>query len=376
MQQHVLENARALCEKFILWQAPSGGINIETCAYHRPPLMRKNYVWQQDLPWLARSLYAMFDHTGDLQYKAAADRFAIYFIVCLNPKSPAFALGGGLEPCYKLYSEHNPLDDILQDKARFLYQWMLGYRTENGNYIDCGYNFPADSGLDAGFSCDLTDVGRGLIAFYQLFKQDEALDHAVGLAQYFLNDANPGTYDGLWSDEIGTWLVGPTDGAGFENLKVPANSAGWGWSTYYASHWLLRLHDEVQDEALKDRIKSRSVRSLQWMFDACQFDDGALGMAERDDKWVGMTALVVLQYLELHARNMLNADFHQTYYPKVIKSLEWLEFITDPVRFPDDGFIPVTATTHPIPGCNTVWLHALTVESLLAGPRLRSLGDV
>ncbi|RPI26395.1 MAG: hypothetical protein EHM70_19080 [Chloroflexota bacterium] len=291
----------------------------------------------------------------------------------MYPKRPAFALGGTLEPVYKLYKEHNPLDDTFDEKARAIYQWLLGHRTQNGNYFNCGYSWPVGATTDAGFSCDLTDVGRGLIAYYQIFKDEQALEHAVGLAQYFLNEANPGTYDGLWSESNGTFLIGPTPGAGFENVKVDANQASWVWSSYYGAHWLARLYDCTSDDSLKDRIRDRCVRSLRWNLDCCQFDDGAIGMSARDDKWLGSTAMTILQYLELHRRNMLDTAFHREYLPRALKALSWLEKMSQPGNFPPDGYIPVHMQSFPDPGCNTIWLMALTVEGLLSGPALRSL---
>ena len=378
MDNETLSAVRAICDQLILWQAPSGGINIQTCAYHRPPLMRKTYSWGDDIPWFVRTLYAFYDQTDEPGYKASADGYAAFFIGCIEPKKPAWSLGGAIEPCYKLYREHNPLDDSFDPKVRAVYDWLLDYHTDNGNYFDCGYGWRNDEGVrqqeDVAYSCDLSDVGRGLVAYYQLFGEEDTLKHAIGLALYYLNEYKPGTYEGVWSSDIGTWLVGPQPSAGFENLTVRATEAGWGWSTYYGSLFLARLYDLVEDEDLKDGIRDRCVTSLRWTFDDCQFEDGALGMAGRDDKWLGMTAVAVLQYLELYRRMMIDEGTRRQYYPKALKALSWLRDMSVPERFPPDGYIPVTGTTTPYPGCNTVWLMALIADGLMSGPALESLG--
>ena len=104
----MLSNVRYICDKFVYWQAPSGGIDIQTCPYHRDTPLGGPSAWGQELPWLARCLYAAADFLDEPMYKAAADGYALFFIAALHDTAPSFALGGALEPCYKLYREHNP----------------------------------------------------------------------------------------------------------------------------------------------------------------------------------------------------------------------------------------------------------------------------
>ena len=56
---------RAICDRFVAWQAPSGGISVERCPYHRPPLLRGPIAYGQDLPWIVRALYGAYDAGGD-----------------------------------------------------------------------------------------------------------------------------------------------------------------------------------------------------------------------------------------------------------------------------------------------------------------------
>jgi hypothetical protein len=377
---------RALCDRFVAWQAPSGGIDVVKCRYHRPPLLRGPISYGQDLPWLARALYAAYDAGGDAAYKAAADGYAVYFIASVHYTRASYALGGALEPCFALYREHNPGDDGLDQTAHALYRRLLEFRTANGNYLNAGYGYTtAPDGSrtvqrdpqpdeDVGFSDDLSDVGRGLVAYHQHFRDAGALEHARGLAGYFLRDFRPGTMDGVWSAGLGTWLIGPRHLSGFENLvDVYADEAGWGWSSYFVSLFLARLHDCAVDDETRRTIRDRCVRSLRWTFDACQWDDGAVGMGGRDDKWLGQTALAALLYLELAGRRLLDDETRRVYYPRAVGALDWLREMSAPGRFPPDGYVPVTGQSRPLPGWNTTWQMAHVVEALLAGPALESL---
>ena len=386
MQPDMWRGVRFLCDEIVAWQATGGGLSLETCPYHRDTPFGFPSGFGQDIPWLARSLYAASDLLHEPGYKEAADRYAIYFLANTYDNAPAYQIGGALEPCLKLYRDHNLWDQSLINlycgfsKAKALYRWLLAYRTDNGNYFNCGYGFQDDKGVlhadeDVGFSCDLSDVGRGLIGYYRLFKDEEALSHAMGLARYFVTEAESDTYQGIWSSKIGTWLFGPRHTAGFENFdNVYADEGVSGWSAYYGSLFLARLYDCIKDEAFKATIRDRCVSSLRWWFDACQFEDGAMGMSGRDDKWLGMTATAIMQYGELGRRLMIGPQIHHQYYPKALKALAWLRAMRQPERFPSDGYIPVTGKSKPWPGWNTTWMMALTAEGLMAGPTLEAMG--
>ena len=301
--------------------------------------------------------------------------------------APSYALAGAIEPCFRLYREHNPWDDSLSDlfwhdgKVKSLYRWLLRHRTDKGNYINCGYALrdghdEQNADDDVGFCGDLCEPLRALPAYYQMYKDQEALQHAKGLARYFVSEFEPGTMNGIWSSKLGTWLIGPRHCTGFENLVgVYADEDGWSWLSYFASLSLLRLYDVLDaDEELRGLIPERCVTSLRWTFDNCQFDDGAIGMSGRDDKWLGTTAMAVMQYVELHRRVLIDPETHRTYYPKALRALAWLREMSRPERFPPDGYIPVTGRSKPYPGWNTVWLMAHTAEGLMSGPALESMG--
>lgn len=374
-------SVRHICDQIVSWQAPTGGVSLETCRYHRPPASGKAKAWSfgQDIPWLMRALYRFYDLTGEARYKAAADRYAVFFIACTHDRVPAWQMGGALDPCYTLYREHNYKDDSLDPKVMAIYRWLLQYRTENPNYFDAGYGYRDDQGIyhsdeDVGYSNDLSDVGRGLLGYYQVFKDEEVLEHATKFSSYFTREHVPGSMEGVWSSKLGTWLIGPRHNSGFENLELHADEAGWGFSAWSCSLYLARLYDCVQDESLKAVIRDRCTASLRWTFDTCQFEDGALGMQGRDDKWLGMTAAAIMQYTELYRRQIIPQEVHKEYYPKALRALAWLREMSIPERFPPDGYIPVTGSSQPDPGCNVAWLIAFTAEGLMSGPELESFG--
>ena len=180
--------------------------------------------------------------------------------------------------------------------------------------------------------------------------------------------------EGVWSSKLGAWLVGSRHSTGGEHLVGQYwDEVALQWSAHYSCLWLARLHDCVEDEELKSLIRDRCVTSLRWTFDACQFEDGAIGMTVRDDKWLGMTRTAVLQYLELYSRLWLDAETHRAYHPKVLRALAWLREMSIPERYPRDGFVPVTRRTKPWPAWNTPWLMALAAEGLMAAPTLEAL---
>lgn len=62
---------------------------------------------------------------------------------------------------------------------------MQKHRRDEGYF---GVGCPIGKNPDAQFSCDLGEVGSGLVEFYQATRLPEVLRDAVGLAKYFLTD--------------------------------------------------------------------------------------------------------------------------------------------------------------------------------------------
>lgn len=379
-----LDNAIFLGDKFVDWQAPYGGPDPAKCPY-RTPVAFDAYHMHGCGP-MTRSLYRLFEATGNDKYKTAADRYALFLINALHDPPTPFAntieingvrrtslssswmYGKALAPCYEEFRKHNPQEDFLERKALTLYRWLQQHRRDD-SYFGVGYPSPAGA-PDMQNSCDLGEVGYGLMGYYDISQRPEVLQDAVGLARWFLADYVAGSGAGIWHPQLGVWLVSPWKGDGEHTTGQPINEFGWGWSAYIDSEFLLRLRTKIDDEKMKADIAAKSVQALRWCLDACQFDDGAHGMLERDDKWVGMTAAAVLLYETVVRYDALSASDRAELHRRIEKSWRWLVGHTSPDTFPEDGYIRVTGKTKKSPLENLTWMMAWTCEALLAGPRV------
>ena len=120
--------------------------------------------------------------------------------------------------------------------------------------------------------------------------------------------------------------------------------------------------------ALKAGIADKSVKALRWCLDVCQFEDGAHGMFERDDKWAGMGAAAILLYEAVVRYDAITASDKAALRPRIERSWRWLVEHTKPGTFPKDGYIRVTGKTTKSPLENITWMMAWTCEALLLGP--------
>jgi hypothetical protein len=377
-----LRNAVEFGNRFVLWQSPYGSVDPVICPYRSPG---RHATGIQALGPPVRALYRLFQATGKTKYKAAADRYATYLMNTLHdPPTPyssrvtingqsisslsaAWEYGKAFSPCFEWFSRMNPNEGAYDQKAYAMYEWLQRHRRPD-SYFGVGY--PAGKYPDAQFSCDLGEVGTGLMGFYTVTRHKPALDDAVGLASFFLTDYQEGSGKGVWSPRLGMWLVGPWPGGGAEHFTDQQyNTSAWGWSALVDGEFLLRLREHTEDAALKVQIDDKCVKALRWCVDACQFDDGAHGMFGRDDKWVGQNAAAILLYLELKRRNAIPVSVDGEYRPRIEKAWKWLLAHTAPDTYPADGYIRVTGRTSRKPPENLLWMMAWTVEALLEAPK-------
>ena len=247
-----------------------------------------------------------------------------------------------------------------------LYRWLQQHRRED-SYFGVGYPAPNVS-PDCQNSCDLGEVGYGLMGYYEISKRPEVLEDAVGLARFFLTDYQEGTGNGIWSPRLGVWLVSPWIAFAEHQSDQAINTVGWGWSAYIDSDYLLRLRDAIDDAAMKTEISVKCTQALRWCLNVCQFGDGGHGMFGRDDKWIGMTAAAVLLYETLVRHKAISEADDTELKPRIEKSWRWLLAHTSPDTFPEAGYIPVTGKTTKSPLENITWMMAWTSEALLLGP--------
>jgi hypothetical protein len=385
-----LQHARMIGDWFIEWQAPYGGPHPERAKYRS--------AWTgtivQGVGPQVRALYRLYEATGDEKYKTAADRHVVFMlstihdpwepyasVLAVGSKPAEFALsaawiyGKAFSPCYEWFVRHNPKDNSQTLKAYAMYRWLQFHRRED-SYFGVGYGIPGYE--DAQFSCDLGEVGGGLIGFFKASGHQPALDDAIGLAKFFLTEHEGGSGRGAWSSKLGTWLVGPWPGGGSEHFTTQQyDQCGWGWSCLVAGEFLLELRklaDKPEHAELRASIADKCLRAFRWQIDACQFDDGAHGMFGRDDKWVGQTAAAILLYAKLREQQLVPEDVQAEYGPKIAKSWQWLLAHTGAKTFPEHGYVKVSGATTPNPPENLLWMMSWTVEGLLTGGGLFARG--
>lgn len=377
-----LRNAIDFGNRFVLWQSTYGSVDPVVCPYRTPGRMSTGI---QGIGPGVRALYKLYQATNEPMYKAAADRYASYVInIVVDPPTPysnkfvvdghsysrlseAWMYGKAFSPCFEWFVLMNPNEGAYDQKAYSMHRWLQRHRRSD-SYFGVGY--PAGKYPDAQFSCDLGEVGTGLMGFYKTTHEPSALEDALGLAQYFLTDYHEGSGKGIWSPDLGIWLVGPWPGGGAEHFTTQQfNTCGWVWSALVDGEFLLRLRGETTDTSLKAKIDDKCVKALRWCIDSCQFDDGAIGMFERDDKWVGLNAAVILLYLRLTEAGALPADVDARYRPAVEKAWKWMLAHTSRETYPADGYIRVTGKTSTKPPENLTWLMAWTIEALLEAPK-------
>jgi hypothetical protein len=379
-----LRNAVVLGDRFVLWQSPYGSTDLVMCPYRTQTAGFFESYNTHPLAPAARALYGLYEFTGVEDYKVAADRYATFLMNVihdpLTPYTNSMTMNGQVHDlfssawhygkalwCYELFCRHNPREDAFELKAYAIYRWLQVHRRPEGYF---GVGYPCGKIPDCQFSCDLAEVGNGLVSFYEVSHHKPALDDALGLSKFFLTEWEEGSGRGVWSSRLGCWLVGPWPGTGAEHfIDQRFNSVAWVWSAYLGGLYLLRLRPYVQDAQTRADLEDKCVKAFRWCYDTCQFEDGAQGMFGRDDKWVGMTAAALLLYLELKEANVIPADVEAAYRSRVVKSWRWLLENTQRDTFPADGYIRVNGTTAKKPLENLFWMMCWTVLALLRGSK-------
>lgn len=384
-ESEALRNATMLGDRLVDWQSPYGATDPKKCP-HRSPAGTATIAVVQGIGPQVRALYELYKATDSEKYKHAADRYAVFVMSTihdpptplsnmiiiggksLNSNSSAWVYGKSLSPCYEWFVANNPGEDLLNLKAHAIYRW-LGRHRRDDSYFGVGYAIGEFE--DAQFSCDLGEVGSGLIGFYKHTGNEQALDDAKGLANYFLTEYQEGSARGVWSSKVGTWLVGPWPGGGAEHFTTQKyNETGWGWSCLVVGEFLLSLRPYIKEESIRDSIDAKCIDAFRWCLDNCQFEDGAHGMFGRDDKWVGQTAAAILLYGKLVEDKLVPERVEETYRPKIERSWQWLLSHTGADSYPPDGYIKVNGSTTTKPPENLMWMMSWTIEALLSGDRL------
>ena len=312
-----------LVEQFVNEALPDGGVDIFRSIWQRPgrgaAVGGNTFAGGIDPRYFrfeVEALYRISRMTRDERCRRVADSQVRYMARTISKDQPMWAVGNALE-LVGIYSREHPKDKTLVETARNLVKVLRSRRvaitTLDGvtfGHFPCGYGVL--KAKDAGWTNDLSMVGSGLVWAYEMTGDKTILDDAVSFAEYYVQPwrsealgADGYWKCGTWHETINSWVIGPSHYTGFESTDVFADEASWVFSTATCIDFLLRLYRHKRDP----RFLDRSLRAAQWTFQACQFEDGAVGMCGRDDKWIGFTGHAVTQVAMLrpYARSITKA---------------------------------------------------------------------
>jgi len=356
-----LPQIRLLADTFVRWQMDTGRLDPGKTPYATWGSKRNSYQ-----P-LVIGLNEAYRATGIEAYRDAADRMAVFYLSCLcntaNWHPPHFGIGLVM---YRELKRNHPRVVDFDHKAAALFEWMNDFQWDEGSYYRNGY--AGGKMPDAGNSCDNACAGDGLTAYYAAKKRPEVLAAAEQLARYFLTEVKPGTYQGVWSSKLGTWVVAPTTQNRFEHFEnVKSCEIAWGYTSIISINYLIRLAKATDKKDIQSSIAEKCAASMKWQFDACQFDDGACGMSGRDDKWGGMTAGAILSYLRTRDAGYLSEAGVAGYRPKAQAARDWLlkSISAENLESRSAGYFPVHGKSLPRPPDNVAWMLAYSLQALL-----------
>jgi hypothetical protein len=239
-------------------------------------------------------------------------------------------------------------------------------------HFPCGYGIAEYKCKDAGWTNDLSMFGSGFVHAYELTKDRSLLDDAVSFAEYFVQPWRPNALGadgfwrcGTWSEKLGTWLIGPSHFSGFESTDAHADEAGWIFSTNTCIDFLSRLHRHLPDE----RYVERCVRAAEWTFRECQFDDGAVGMCGRDDKWLGFTGAAITQVANVAMMLKPNDKWLAEIRKGASSAMRYLTIRCAAAKIEDHGVEWVKRTTSTDPLVNVAMLWGMALMGWLDGER-------
>lgn len=292
-----------ILDRFVEEALPDGGIDASKSLWQKPGRgsasgsdMFPGGVDVRHLRFLVEDLYRVSEMTGNTRYRSVANSHVRYMARIMREDHPTWAWGNALE-MIGLYHAYNPRDERLVDCGRRVLTWAkkrsVKITTREGVtflHYPCGYGLPYSK--DAGWTNDLSMFGSGMMWAHELTDDRSLLEDAASFAEYFVQPWSPnGLGDdgywhcGTWRDDLGSWVVGPAHYTGFESTDAYGDESSWVVGTVTCVDFLSRLYKIHPDPRYLDRC----VRASQWSFSNCQFEDGAVGLCGRDDKWLGLT---------------------------------------------------------------------------------------
>jgi hypothetical protein len=375
--QPALAGVRRILDTFVAEALPGGGIASERSPWQAPGTgsasggdMFPGVVDVRYLRFLAEALYRAGGLTGQARYVDVADAQVSYLVRSMRPDHPTWAWGNALE-LIGLRHAFRPNADDLAEAARRIISWAQGRRVEITTpdgvrfaHYPCGYGL--DLAADAGWTNDLSMFGSGLVWAYGITGDPGALAEAVSFAEFFLQPWRPNAvgsdgywHCGTWHEGLGSWVIGPAHYSGFESTGAYSDEASWVFSTMTCTDYLLRLHAHHPDPRLIDRC----LQAAEWTFRECQFEDGAVGMCGRDDRWLGLTGNAVSQVAMLQAAGAAIGGL----LPAALRAKAYIEAALPEARIEEHGVQWVTRQTSLDPLVNVGMLWAASVLGWLNG---------
>jgi len=379
LDRRIISKVREVLEPFVSEALPEGGVDMSRSRWQKPgrgygsifpggPDVRY-------LRFLVEALYRINLLTGEERLRNVANAQVRFISRAVSKGSPTWAMGNALE-MIGLYAQYDQPKAELIEAAKRILSWArerkIKVRLDSGfrDHFPCGYG--CLNAKDAGWTNDLSMVGSGLVWAYELTGDESILNEAVSFAEYFVRPWRDGALGadgywqaGTWSEDIGSWLIGPLHYTGFESTDAYGDEASWVLSTLTCIDYLTRLYGHRADHRFVDRC----ISAADWTFRECQFEDGGVGLCGRDDKWLGLAGDAVRQVVMLKP---LAAD--RLEFPSLLKNAKLsYEYLLDRFGTADletNGVEWVDHSTMADPMVNVAMLWLSAILGALDGDKL------
>ncbi len=278
------------------------------------------------------------------------------------------------------FMKQHPKETSFLSRAAAAYDHLQEFRTDQPYYFRIGYApTGVDQGMDGAFPSDLSEVGLGLMCYYELSKRKEVLQDALGLAGYYLREHKPGMAEGCFSEEFGNWVICPWP------LEIQAEHGlgmlrydrmCWGFGTREISLFLMKLYQAIDDASVKKTIQSRVTMAMKRIFDTCQHDFGGVGIFRKDNAFTGMAAAAIMNYLDCRSLGFLTEAEMNDYGAKAKKAWDWIVSWSCEDILGKGGCLEVNGGAEGMkPPENAAWMLAWTVEAMLRSDELEEKTD-
>lgn len=358
---------------------PQGGIDMSKSRWQKPGRgYGGRYPDHPDVRYIAaliKLLYQVSDITGNDLYSQLANRQVRFIANFASEKDPMWLLGTALQ-AIGMYFRYNSPNESLREAAWRIIKWARQKKVEITIGEETYGHFPCGYGLmdakDAGWTNDLSIMGSGLVFGYEVTGDKKVLDEAISYAEFFVRPWEQGQlgddgywHSGTWRDDIGSWVIGPLHYSGVEGTNGYTDEISWVFSSFSCIDYLAHLYSYNPDQRYKDCC----VNAAKWTFKNCQFDDGAIGLCEKDDKWLGCTGYAISQiYLIKH---LADDDEVLQYLLACSKSAyKYLRSQLSNVDYDCNGVEWVSHKTLADPMVNVGWLWLDTLQGLIDGEKL------